>query len=144
MTYKGKYTPQKPKKYLGDPNNIVFRSSWELKFMKYCDANDNILQWGSEELIIPYISPVDGKRHRYFPDFFIKVRTKTNQVKKFLVEVKPKYQVDGPKPQQRKTKRYITEVMTYAVNQAKWEAAREFCHDRQWEFIILTENELKV
>lgn len=144
MTYKGKYTPQNPKKYLGDPKNIIFRSSWELKFMKYCDANDNILQWGSEELIIPYISPLDGKRHRYYPDFFIKVKTKSNSVKKFLVEVKPQYQVEGPKVQKRMTKRYLNEVATYAVNQAKWEAAKEFCHDRQWEFIILTEHELKV
>lgn len=144
MSYKGRYHPDHPQKYRGDVKNIIYRSSWELKFMKYCDSNDNILEWGSEELYIPYISPVDGKRHRYFPDFYIKVRNKNGKIKKYLVEVKPKYQVEGPKVQQRKTKRYLNEVVTYAVNQAKWAAAKEFCYDHQWEFIILTEQELKI
>lgn len=144
MAYTGRYTPTVPKKYKGDVNNIIYRSSWELKFMKYCDANNNILEWGSEELFIPYISPVDGKRHRYFPDFYIKVKDKTGKIKKYLVEIKPHYQVVGPKVQSRMTKKYLNEVMTYAVNQAKWAAAKEFCQDHMWEFMILTEHELKV
>jgi hypothetical protein len=144
MPYQGRYHADHPQKYRGDVKNIIYRSSWELKFMKYCDTNDNILEWGSEELYIPYISPLDGKRHRYFPDFYIKVRTKAGKIKKYLVEVKPKYQVEGPKVQQRKTKQYLNEIATYAVNQAKWQAAKEFCHDHQWEFIILTEQELKI
>ena len=112
--------------------------------MIYCDKNPAILEWGSEEIFIPYISPLDGKRHKYYPDFYIKVRDKTGKVKKYLVEVKPAYQVKGPQVQKRKTKKYITEVTTYAVNQAKWTAAKEFCADHMWEFIILTEHELKV
>lgn len=112
--------------------------------MIYCDKNPAILEWGSEEIFIPYISPLDGKRHKYYPDFYIKVRDKTGKVKKYLVEVKPAYQVKGPQVQKRKTKKYITEVTTYAVNQAKWKAAKEFCADHMWEFIILTEHELKV
>jgi hypothetical protein len=144
MAYKGRYNPKHPEKYKGDSNNVIYRSSWELKFMIYCDNNKNILEWGSEEIFIPYVSPVDGKKHRYFPDFYIKTLNKSNQVKKYLVEVKPLYQVIGPEVNKRKTKRYINEVMTYAVNQAKWKAAKEFCLDHMWEFIILTEKELKV
>ena len=144
MNYRGRFNPKKSQKYKGDPKNIIYRSSWGLKFMIYCDNNDSILEWGSEEIFIPYISPVDGKKHRYFPDFYIKVKNKTGETKKYLVEVKPQYQVNGPKVQSRKTKKYINEVVTYAVNQAKWKAAQEFCNDHLWEFIILTENELKV
>jgi hypothetical protein len=144
MSYKGRYSPKNPQKYKGDVKNIIYRSSWELKFMIYCDNNVNILEWGSEEIFIPYISPADGKKHRYFPDFYIKTKSKTGEIKKYLVEVKPEYQVRGPKVQQRRTKQYINEVITYAVNQAKWKAAKEFCNDHLWEFIILTEKELKV
>ena len=74
MTYKGKFLPNNRKKYKGDINNIVYRSLWERKFMVYCDENNDITEWGSEELIVPYISPLDGKRHRYFPDFYIKTK----------------------------------------------------------------------
>jgi hypothetical protein len=144
MAYRGRYNPKNPKKYKGDPKNIIYRSSWELKFMIYCDNNENILEWGSEEIFIPYVSPVDGKKHRYFPDFYIKTLNREGKIKKYLVEVKPLYQVVGPQVQQKRTKKYINEVMTYAVNQAKWKAAKEFCSDQLWEFIILTEKELKV
>lgn len=112
--------------------------------MKYCDSNANILEWGSEEIFIPYTSPVDGKRHRYFPDFYIRVKTKTGVLKKYLVEVKPQYQTREPTKKQKITKQYVSEVITYSVNQAKWKAAEEFCKDHLWEFIILTEKELKV
>ena len=141
---KGVYTPKNPSKYKGDPTNIIYRSSWELKFMNYCDNNAVVLEWGSEELFIPYISPVDNKRHRYFPDFYIKVKEKSGKIQKYLVEVKPQYQVNGPVPQKRMTKRYLNEVMTYAVNQAKWKYAREYCEDRLIEFKIITEEELGI
>lgn len=144
MAYSGHYTPINKHKYKGDVNKIIYRSSWELKFMKYCDSKDNVLEWGSEEMYIPYISPADGKMHRYFPDFYIRIRNQNNKIKKYLVEVKPKYQTVEPKTQKRVTKQYINEVITYSVNQAKWKAASEFCKDHLWEFIILTENELKV
>ena len=144
MSYKGKYRPTYPKKYTGDPTNIIYRSLWERRFMKYCDHNQNILEWGSEELALPYRSPIDGRIHRYFPDFYIKVKESTGQIKKYLIEVKPKRQTVEPAVQKRKTKQYIYEVVEYAKNQAKWKAAKEFCKDRLWEFKIITEDDLGI
>ena len=112
--------------------------------MKWCDNHDHILEWGSEEIVVPYRSPLDGKVHRYFVDFYAKVRNKSGEAKKYLIEVKPKKQTVEPKIPQRKTKRYLTEVTTYITNQAKWEAAREWCADHGLEFIILTEDHLNV
>ena len=139
MRYQGKYRPTYYRKYKGDPNNIIYRSSWEYKFMKWCDITSSVQEWGSEEIIIPYISPVDGKRHRYFPDFYVKIENR-----KYLVEVKPFRQTLEPKTQKRNTKRYINEVVTYHINKAKWKAATEFCKDNSWEFMLITEKELKV
>ena len=144
MSYKGKFKPTTPQKYKGDPTGIVYRSLWELKFMKYCDLNENILEWGSEELALPYLSPLDNKVHRYFPDFYIKVKESSGKIKKYIIEVKPKKQTIEPIPQKKKTKGYIYEVMEYAKNQAKWKAAKEFCEDRQWEFKVITEDELGI
>ena len=144
MAYKGKYRPSRPKKYRGDPTNIIYRSLWELKFMKYCDSNSNVLEWGSEEVIVPYRSPIDNRYHRYFPDFYIKVRESTGTIKRMIIEIKPQKQCIEPKVQKRKTRSYVYQVCEYAKNQAKWEAAKEFCEDRQWEFKVLTENELGI
>ncbi len=143
-TLKGRYIPRNIRKYRGDYKNIIYRSSWELKFMKYCDLNDSILEWGSEEVVIPYRSPLDNRIHRYFVDFYIKVEDMNGQIKKYLIEVKPKRQTAPPPKPKRQTKRYISEVTEYAKNQAKWKAATEFCEDRQWSFMIITEDELKV
>jgi len=144
MSYKGKYQPSFPKKYKGDPTNIIYRSLWERYFMKYCDMNENILEWGSEEIIVPYRSPIDNRYHRYFPDFYIKVREKNGKIKKMIIEIKPFKQCQEPKVQKRKTKSYVYEVVEYAKNQAKWEAAKEWCLDRGYEFKVLTENELGI
>ena len=144
MSYKGKYSPSFPKKYRGDPTNIIYRSLWERKFMKYCDLNENILEWGSEEIALPYVSPVDNKVHRYFPDFYIKVKESTGKIKKYIIEIKPKKQTVEPKIQKRKTKGYIFEVTEWAKNQAKWKVAQEFCEDRQWKFKVITEDELGI
>ena len=144
MSYKGKYQPSHPKKYKGNPSNIVYRSLWERKFMVYCDRNQNILEWGSEEIALPYRSPVDNKVHRYFPDFYIKVRENSGKIKRMIIEVKPLKQTMKPKKPKRQTKGYIYEVYEYAKNQAKWEAATEFCDDRKWEFKVLTEKELGI
>ena len=144
MSYKGRYQPNNPLKYKGNFRNIIYRSLWELKFMKYCDSNPNILEWGSEEFCLPYRSPLDNKIHRYFPDFYIKVKENTGHIKKYIIEVKPKRQCMEPKPQKKKTRTYIYEVREYAKNQAKWKAAEEFCKDRRWEFKVLTENELGI
>ena len=144
MAYRGKYYPTYPKKYKGDPSNIIYRSLWERKFMVYCDRNEKILEWGSEEFFIPYRSPIDGKIHRYFPDFYVKVKTKQNTIKKWVVEVKPKIQTRPPKTPKRKTKNYINEVRNWAVNDAKWKNAIEYCNDRNMEFILITEDELGI
>jgi len=143
-TLKGKFIPRNISKYRGDYQRIIYRSSWELKFMKYCDLNKNILEWGSEEIVIPYRSPLDGRVHRYFVDFYIKVKDINNKIQKYLVEVKPKKQTKEPRVQKRMTKSYIREVTEYAKNQAKWSAAKEFCDDRNYKFILITEDELKV
>ena len=144
MAYKGRYNPVNPKKYKGNPQNIIYRSLWERKFMVYCDTNDKVLEWGSEEIIIPYISPWDSKVHRYFPDFYIKVKQSSGTLKKFIIEVKPKKQTRPPKPVERKTKRWIKEVRTFGINEAKWKHATKWCKDNDMEFKILTEEELGI
>ena len=144
MSYKGKFKPNNRKKYKGDPREIIYRSLWELKFMRYCDSNKNILKWSSEEIIIPYRCPTDNKIHRYFPDFYIKYKDVKGNLREKVVEIKPAKQVKEPKIQKRRTKKYVTEVMTYAKNRAKWEAAEDFCKDRKWKFQIMTEKELGI
>tara|TARA_Y100001937_G_scaffold44744_1_gene62917 strand:+ start:15 stop:449 length:435 start_codon:yes stop_codon:yes gene_type:complete len=144
MSYKGKYYPSFPRKYKGDPTNIIYRSLWERKFMVYCDKNDNILEWASEEIAIPYRSPVDNRVHRYFPDFYMKVRERGGKIKRYVIEVKPAKQTKPPVKPKRQTKGYIREAYEYAKNQAKWKMAREFCADRQWEFKVVTEKELGI
>ena len=142
MAYKTKYLPENVTKYMGNPTKIVCRSTWERKMCKYLDNNVNVLRWASEELSIPYLSPVDNKMHKYYPDFIAEVRTKTGDVKTFIIEVKPYKQTKPPVIKKRKTKSYDTNMKMYAVNEAKWEAAKKLCNDNQWEFTILTENEL--
>ena len=106
MTYKGKYRPKNLKKYLGKIDTIVYRSSWEKKFMIYCDNNPSIIQWASEEISIPYVSPLDNKIHRYYPDFFLKVKQKNNAVKNMIIEIKPLKQC-SPHPKFPKEKLFI-------------------------------------
>ena len=144
MSYKGKYYPSYPRKYKGDPTNIIYRSLWERKFMVYCDKNESILEWASEEIAIPYRSPIDNRVHRYFPDFYMKVRERGGKVKRYVIEVKPAKQTKPPVKPKRQTKGYILEAYEYAKNQAKWKMAREFCADRQWEFKVVTEKELGI
>lgn len=141
---KGRFRPKNTKKYKGDVTNIIYRSSWELRVLRYLDENENILEYSSEEIIIPYRSPVDNRVHRYFPDFMVKVRQKDGTVKTLLLEVKPHSQTKEPKIQRRKTKRYITEVVTWGINNAKWKSAVEYCNDRGWEFKLITERELGI
>lgn len=142
MAYSGKFVPKNPHKYVGDYTNIIYRSSWECKVMSWLDLNSEVISWASEELIIPYISPVDGRRHRYFPDFLVKVRTKDNKLKTMIIEVKPKKQSVEPERKKKVTKQYIQEVSTWGVNQAKWKAAEEFALDRGWQFMVITEDHL--
>lgn len=144
MYHKRKYTPIHPEKYTGDPTDIIMRSSWETKFAIWCDTTPSVLKWSSETTIIPYRCPTDNRVHRYFVDFKIQVRDKQGDLKTYLVEIKPDHQTRPPEPQKRRTKRYLTEVMTWGKNEAKWAAARSFCKDRGWEFVILTEHHLGI
>ena len=143
MAYKGRYIPTNPKKYRGDPSQVIYRSLWERKLMVYCDRNNKVVEWGSEEVIIPYMSPKDGKLHRYFPDFYMKVKQSNGTHKRFIIEVKPKAQCKEPvKNPKRRTKKWFNEVVTYAVNQAKWKSATEYCENQGMEFKVLTEDHL--
>jgi len=137
-SYKGLYKPTNPKKYVGDPKKIVYRSLLERRFMRYCDLNEDIEYWASEELPVRYYSPLDKKYHRYFPDFIIK----TVKGKKFMIEIKPYRQSIKPKTPKTKTKSFMRESFEYIKNQAKWSAAREYCDDHGMQFKIITEKEL--
>lgn len=143
MSYKGRFKPKNPKKYNGSAENIIYRSSWELRVMKYLDESASIIWWASEELAIPYRSPVDQKIHRYFPDFIVKVREKTGLVMTYILEVKPEKQTKIP-VQKRKTQKYLQEAATYAINQEKWRAADIFCQEHGWKFKVVTEKDLGI
>ena len=143
MAYSGKFFPRNPQKYKGDVNNIIYRSSWECKYMAFLDSDPRVIEWSSEEVIIPYRSPIDNRMHRYFIDFYVKKQTNQGP-KVFLIEIKPKKQTKEPEKKKRVTKQYIQEVATWGVNQAKWQSATEYCLDRGWQFKILTEDDLKV
>lgn len=142
MSYKGKFNPQNPEKYQGNSKNIIYRSSWELKAMKYFDVNPNIISWASEELIIPYLSPVDKKIHRYFPDFIVEIRKKSGEREVYVLEVKPFKQTQPPEKRGKRSSRFLSEAKTYAINQEKWKAADIFCQQKGWKFMLVTENEL--
>lgn len=143
MSYKGWFRPKNPKKYKGDATNVVYRSNWELRVMKHFDEDPNVLWWASEELVIPYRSPIDQRMHRYFPDFIARVRQKTGKEKTIVIEIKPEKQTKKP-IQKRQTKRFLEEAATYAINQEKWRAADIFCQKEGWEFMVLTEKDLGI
>lgn len=144
MSYKGYFKPRNPSKYMGDPTTIIYRSSWELKLMRYLDSHSDVIKWASEEFSIPYVSPIDGKVHRYFPDFLVKKRNQNKSIETVVIEVKPKIQTTAPTVQKKANKRYIREVYTWGVNSAKWEAAKRYCDHREWKFVIMTEHELGI
>lgn len=144
MSYKGYFKPKNPGKYKGDPSNVIYRSGWELKLMIHLDSHPDVIQWSSEEFCIPYRSPIDGKVHRYFPDFFVKKRNPEGVIESLVIEVKPLKQVIAPKVQSKPTRKYLKEVQTYGINSAKWKAATDFCESRKWKFVIMTEKELGI
>jgi hypothetical protein len=142
MAYKGKYKVKNTSKYLGDATKVIYRSLWERRFMVFCDKTESVLKWGSEEVVVPYKSPKDNKMHRYFVDFIVETVNKRGFKEITLIEVKPKAQCKAPEKKEKPTRRYITEVMRWGVNSAKWKAAREFAENKGWTFKILTEDEL--
>lgn len=133
--YSGKYAPEKPSKYIGDASNIVFRSSWERRVMQWLDKSPSVTRWASEEIAIPYISPIDGEVHRYFADFFAEINEK-----RYLIEVKPSQFCQLPK--KRNSRKYLEEMKMYGVNTAKWKAAKQFAQRHGMKFIVLTEKDL--
>jgi len=142
MAYKGRYKPNRPEKYIGNPTSVIYRSLLERRFMVYCDTSKNILEWGSEEVVVPYKSPVDNKMHRYYVDFIVRLRNKEGLIETILIEVKPKRQCSPPKKPTKKRKSYITEMKTWGVNTAKWKAATEYAENKGWKFKIMTDETL--
>jgi hypothetical protein len=142
--HQGRFHPQNPEKYMGDARNIIYRSSWELHFLKWCDRNDAVLKYASEEFSIPYVSPVDNRVHRYYPDGIVQIRHQDGRICRYIIEIKPAKQCVEPKKPSRVTKSYINECKTYAVNQAKWEAGESFAKDNGIQFKVLTEHDLGI
>lgn len=138
-TYKGKFVPVNHKKYKGDKNNITYRSGWEKAFLLYLDRNPEVVKYSSEEVIIPYLWSADGKKHRYFMDFWVRY----SNGKEFWIEVKPFAQTQAPKPKGKNKKRQLDEALTYSKNCDKWSAAIEASIKSNVKFIILTENGFK-
>jgi hypothetical protein len=141
---KGLFHPNNPEKYDGDVENIVYRSGIELRLMKYLDSHPSILKWSSEETVIPYVSPKDGKYHRYFVDVKATLKQKDESVKTYLIEVKWSTATVPPKAPKKRTKRYLREAYDWMINQAKWEAAEKLCQKKGWEWLILTEKHLNL
>ena len=139
MAYKGKFRPQNPKKYKGDYTKIIYRSGWELKFMNYLDRQPDVISWSSEEVIIPYKSPIDNRFHRYYPDFWVKTLKGES-----LIEIKPKRQTLPPKENPKHRRRYLKEVKTWGINSAKFAAAEQFCKSKGWEWRIITDDVFKL
>lgn len=141
--YQGKYRLVNESKYLGDKNNVIYRSSWELAFLKFCDKNSSVKEFSSEEIVIPYISPKDGRQHRYFPDFFVKFQNN----EKVIIEIKPSSECREPVPPKKKTQKalnnFLNAIETYQVNQAKWKFAEEFCTRNGMKFVVFTEQDLR-
>lgn len=141
--YKGFFKPQNPQKYLGNPTDIIFRSGYELKYMKFLDSHPDVLKWGSEEVIINYRAP-DGRVRRYYPDFIVQLRNKKGEIEHLMVEIKPYVQTQPPKRPARLSKKFLQEMETYAINQAKWAAATAFCKQKGLQFRVFTETELGI
>ncbi len=140
----GRFHPRNPEKYKGDVNNIIYRSSYELKFLQWCDRNENILEYGSEEFFIPYYDPTTRKVRKYFPDAYVKIKEVNGNIKKYVIEIKPEKQTRPPVPGKKRKSTLINEALTYEKNKAKWKAAKEWCEDRRIEFKIITEKELGI
>jgi hypothetical protein len=151
MAYKGRFRPKNPEKYKGDPSKITYRSLWEFKFFRFVDEHPDVLWWQSEEVIVPYRSPIDGKVHRYFPDVVLKKKISDDKYEVIMIEIKPEKQTRPPDirkrnstPTGRISRRYLNEVKTYGINEAKWEAAKKYCDEKGWRFEIMTEKHLGI
>jgi hypothetical protein len=145
MAYKGKFTPSNPNKYVGDSTRIIYRSLWERKFMVYLDTSSQIKEWSSEEISVPYFDPNTKKMRQYFPDFVVKLAHNDSIL---MIEIKPKRQTIEPKPPKTKTRasqiKFLQASSIYAMNDAKWKAARDYCDKRGWNFKLMTQDDLGI
>jgi uncharacterized protein YprB with RNaseH-like and TPR domain len=140
----GLFVPRNRDKYIGDITKINYKSSWELKFMIWCDENPDVIKWNSEDIIIPYFSRVDNKERRYYIDFVFEGKKTNGETELYLVEIKPDSQTKVPIKQNRMTPRYLKECYDYQVNLDKWDAANKFAKQKNAKFIILTEYDLGI
>jgi hypothetical protein len=136
------WKPRNPDKYVGNSKNIVSRSSWETKAMNWLDLNESVTCWNSEEISIQYLSPLDNKIHRYYPDFLARMKLRNGQEKTYMIEVKPA--AERVPPTTKNKKLYVEQMQTYLVNKAKWEAADAFCKEKDIQFIVIDEYDLSI
>ena len=143
--HQGKYSPRNPKKYLGNLNQIRFRSGWELQMFIKMDTHDSVLQWGSEIIPIKFLNPIDGRQHTYFPDIFAVIKNRDGNIVKYLLEIKPSRETVIPTPTHdgRKQRRFLNESIKYAINNAKWRYAQDLCKTQGWVFKIISEKNIK-
>lgn len=140
----GYFKPQNPQKYIGDPSKIIYRSMWEKRFATYCDTNENVIAWSSENVQVPYLNPVDQVVKPYNLDFYLKVRQADGTEKQFIAEVKPSKKLLKPelpttRVNEKRLNAHIEQMKEYAVNMYKFEAAKRWAKARGWEFILVTE-----
>ena len=135
----GLYTPKNPAKYVGDSTKIRYMSSWELKVHQFFDNNPNVIRWASEEISIPYLKPTDGKIHKYFVDYWVEFKDKAGNIRTELIEVKPLAQTKAPRANHKHS---LYEQLTYAVNIAKWTAAKSYAEHKGWTFRLVTESSI--
>jgi hypothetical protein len=140
----GIFTPKNREKYKGSLP-IIFRSRLEMLCFRWMDNNPNIISWGSESIVIPYTSPKDGKMHRYFVDLVVHLKDKQGNIKKLLIEVKPEKQTKPPtESKKKKQSTIIYEKISYAVNLAKWQAAKSWAASKGYTFLIINEKHLNL
>lgn len=144
----GRYIPENPRKYVGDKNNIIYRSGYEKKFFLWADRNPRVEKWGSEEIVVPYFHAADQKMRRYFTDAMVKYRKRDGTIVNYLIEIKPYSQTIPPRAPKKKTTktkaRFLRETLTYAQNQDKWNAATAYAKKNGMEFVVMTEKELGI
>lgn len=138
----GKFVPTEIHKYKGNPNNIFFRSLWEYHLFQWLDKSKSVIEWGSETVVVPYVSPIDKKLHRYYIDLYAKIIDKDGVVRKYLIEVKPYKETVKPKTLNENSAKYNKSIIRFYQNLAKWQAASEFAEKNGMKFILLTEREL--
>ena len=143
--HQGKFKPKNIQKYQGNSEEIYYRSSWELAVMFWCDTNSAVTKWSSEEIVVPYLCPSDNKTHRYFIDFRITITSSAIE-QTYLVELKPQKYTEAPSQKSKNKKdrrKYITEVLTFVKNQAKWKAADGYAKKHGATFQVWTEDTLE-